>query len=44
MDEPEMKEIAGVIGSVIRSPGDESVKESAASRVAELAARFPAYP
>jgi len=44
MDEPEMKEIAGVIGDVIRNPGDGSVKGRAAARVAELAARFPAYP
>jgi glycine hydroxymethyltransferase len=44
MDEPEMKEIAGTIGEVIRAPGDEEVKERARGRVADLVARFPAYP
>jgi len=44
MDEPEMKEVAGVIGEVIRAPGDEEVKRRARDRVADLAARFPAYP
>ncbi len=44
MDEPEMKEVAGVIGEVIRAPHDEEVKERARARVAELCARFPAYP
>ncbi|HEX2031055.1 MAG TPA: serine hydroxymethyltransferase [Actinomycetota bacterium] len=43
MDEPEMKEIAGVIGEVIRAPGDEDMKRRARERVAELTARFPAY-
>jgi glycine hydroxymethyltransferase len=44
MDEPEMKEIAGTIGEVIRAPDDEEVKERARGRVADLVARFPAYP
>ncbi|HZA27242.1 MAG TPA: serine hydroxymethyltransferase [Actinomycetota bacterium] len=44
MDEPEMKEIAGTIGEVIRAPADEEVKERARGRVADLVARFPAYP
>jgi glycine hydroxymethyltransferase len=44
MDEPEMKEIAGTIGEVIRAPGDEEVKERARGRVGDLVARFPAYP
>jgi glycine hydroxymethyltransferase len=44
MDEPEMKEIAEVIGDVIRSPEDEDVKRKARSRVEDLTARFPAYP
>jgi glycine hydroxymethyltransferase len=44
MDEPEMKEIAGTIGEVIRAPEDEEVKERARGRVADLVARFPAYP
>jgi glycine hydroxymethyltransferase len=44
MDEPEMKEISGTIGEVIRAPADEGVKERARGRVADLVARFPAYP
>ncbi|HWC32802.1 MAG TPA: serine hydroxymethyltransferase [Actinomycetota bacterium] len=43
MDEPEMKEIAGVIGEVIRGGGDEDVRRRARERVTELAQRFPAY-
>jgi glycine hydroxymethyltransferase len=44
MDEPEMKEVAGLIGEVLRAPADDRVKEAARTRVAELTARFPAYP
>jgi glycine hydroxymethyltransferase len=44
MDEPEMKEVAEVIGDVIRSPEDEEVKGRARERVEALTARFPAYP
>ena len=44
MDEPEMKEIAGVIGDVLRRPGEESVKRSARNTVRDLMERFPAYP
>jgi glycine hydroxymethyltransferase len=44
MDEPEMKEIAGVIGEVIRAPQDRDVQGRARERVAELTARYPAYP
>ena len=43
MDEPEMKEVAEVVGDVIRAPQDEEVKERARERVAALCARFPAY-
>jgi glycine hydroxymethyltransferase len=43
MDEPEMKEVAGIMGEVLRSPTDESVKERARERVRELTTRFPAY-
>src|SRR5207302_4606788 len=28
MDEPEMKEVAGIIGGVLRAPGDEGEKEA----------------
>ena len=44
MDEPEMKEVAGVIGDVISAPEDEEVKRRARERVDDLVARFPAYP
>ena len=44
MDEPEMKEIAGVIAEVLRRPGEESVKQSARQTVRDLMERFPAYP
>jgi glycine hydroxymethyltransferase len=43
MDEPEMKEVAGIMGEVLRSPTDEGVKEKARARVQELVSRFPAY-
>jgi glycine hydroxymethyltransferase len=43
MDEPEMKEISGVIGEVIRAPEDEDVKRRARERVAALTRRFPVY-
>jgi glycine hydroxymethyltransferase len=44
MDEPEMKEVASVIGEVLRAPGDDEVKRTSRARVSELVARFPAYP
>ncbi len=44
MDEAEMKEVAGIIGEVLRSPGDDGVKSAARGRVADLTARFPVYP
>jgi glycine hydroxymethyltransferase len=44
MDEPEMKEVAGVIGEVIRAPDDPDVVRRARERVQALTARFPAYP
>jgi glycine hydroxymethyltransferase len=44
MDEPEMKEIAEIVGEVIASPDEEEVKHRARERVAALTARFPAYP
>jgi glycine hydroxymethyltransferase len=44
MDEPEMKEVAGVVGEVIRAPDDEEVRVRARERVDALTARFPAYP
>jgi glycine hydroxymethyltransferase len=44
MDEPEMKEIAGILGEVLRSPDDADVKAACRARVEALAARFPVYP
>jgi glycine hydroxymethyltransferase len=44
MDEPEMREIAGIIGELIKAPEDEEVKRRARERVTDLCARFPAYP
>jgi glycine hydroxymethyltransferase len=44
MDEPEMKEVAGIMGDVLRSTHDDGVKQTARGRVAELTSRFPAYP
>src|SRR5438874_6066684 len=43
MDEPEMKEVAGVMGEVLRSPTDGAAKDRARERVRELTSRFPAY-
>ncbi|MFL5767044.1 MAG: serine hydroxymethyltransferase [Actinomycetota bacterium] len=44
MDEPEMKEVASIVGDVLRANGDDEVKRSVATRVKELVERFPAYP
>jgi glycine/serine hydroxymethyltransferase len=39
-----MAEIAGIIGAVLRAPGDVTAKDAARGRVRELMARFPLYP
>jgi glycine hydroxymethyltransferase len=44
MDEPEMKEVASIVGEVLRADGNDDAKRSAAARVRELVSRFPAYP
>jgi len=44
MDEPEMKEVASIIGDALRDPRNERVKESCRARVAGLMSRFPVYP
>jgi glycine hydroxymethyltransferase len=44
MDEPEMKEVSGVMGDVLRHPDDQAVKDAARGRVRELMGRFPVYP
>ena len=43
MDEPEMKEVASIMGEVLRARDDDAVKERARERVVELTTRFPAY-
>jgi glycine hydroxymethyltransferase len=43
MDEPEMREVAGIIGDVLRSPDDDGVKEKSRARVRDLMQRFPLY-
>jgi glycine hydroxymethyltransferase len=44
MDEAEMKEVAGMIGEVLRGLADEGTRQGCRSRVAELMSRFPVYP
>jgi glycine hydroxymethyltransferase len=44
MDEPEMAEIASIIGEVLKSPQDAGAKEKAGRRVRDLMQRFPLYP
>jgi len=44
MDEPEMKEVAGILGEILRHPADEGVKAACRARVADLVGRFPVYP
>src|SRR5436309_7401525 len=43
MDEPEMKEVAGILGEVLRGPDDERVRSACRARVSDLVARFPVY-
>jgi glycine hydroxymethyltransferase len=43
MDEPEMREIASILGDVLRDPDDDAVKEKARHRVLDLMTRFPPY-
>jgi len=44
MDEPEMGEIADIIGSVLEHPEDDGVKNRARRSVLDLMERFPAHP
>ncbi len=44
MEEAEMREIASIMGDVLRTPEDEGVKEKARGRVHDLTQRFPLYP
>jgi glycine hydroxymethyltransferase len=44
MDETEMKEVARIIGDVLRNPADDRVGGRARTAVRDLMDRFPAYP
>ena len=44
MDEAEMREIAGIMGEVLRAPDDAGAKDKARGRVRDLTQRFPLYP
>ncbi len=44
MDEPEMKEIADILGDALRASDDRRVEDACRARVAELVARYPVYP
>ena len=44
MDEPEMKEVAGIVGDTLRRIGDDRAEAAARGRVRELTSRFPVYP
>jgi glycine hydroxymethyltransferase len=44
MDEPEMAEIASILGDALKSPDDEGAKDKARGRVRDLMQRFPLYP
>ena len=39
-----MKEVARIIGEVLRDPDDAAVAERAQAGVRDLMRRFPAYP
>jgi glycine hydroxymethyltransferase len=43
MDEPEMREVASIMGDVMRAPQDGGVKDKARTRVRDLMHRFPVY-
>ena len=43
MDEPEMAEIASIMGDVLKSPEDSGTKAKSGQRVKDLMERFPVY-
>jgi glycine hydroxymethyltransferase len=43
MDEPELREVAAILGDVLKSPDDAGVKEKARTQVRDLMQRFPLY-
>jgi glycine hydroxymethyltransferase len=44
MGDPEMREIGSILGDVLKTPGDDGVKDKARARVRELTKAFPLYP
>jgi glycine hydroxymethyltransferase len=44
MDEAEMREIASILGDVMKNPDDAGIKEKSSARVRDLMQRFPLYP
>ena len=44
MDEPELREVATILGEVLKNPDDAGVKEKARTQVRDLMQRFPLYP
>jgi glycine hydroxymethyltransferase len=44
MDEPEMREIASIVGDTLRDADNAQVKDKGRSRVRDLMKRFPVYP
>ena len=44
MDEPEMREVASIVGDALSHADDDAVKDKARARVLDLMGRFPAYP
>jgi glycine hydroxymethyltransferase len=44
MDEPEMAEIASIVGDVLKAPDDAGGRDKARQRVRDLMQRFPLYP
>ncbi|MEA2558438.1 MAG: hypothetical protein QOG88_1976, partial [Actinomycetota bacterium] len=43
MDEPQMREIASIIGTALKNPDDTGVKQKARAQVRELMERYPVY-
>jgi glycine hydroxymethyltransferase len=43
MDEPEMAEVASIVGDVLKGPEDAGVKDKARQRIRDLMQRFPLY-
>jgi glycine hydroxymethyltransferase len=44
MDEPEMREVASIVGDALSHADDDAVKDKARARVLDLMGRFPVYP